>query len=372
MISYVLPTHDRPERLQKTLAELSRLESHDAVGRAEVIVVDNASAPPVNIQSALDNGTALRTVRLTSNEGTAARNIGVQAARGEWIIMLDDDSFPLDCGHLQAIEKAPEDAAAIGAEIFLPDGRHESGGLPEVFIGCGVAIRRDAFLDAGGYDPAFDYYVEEYDLCAKLMLAGWRIVHDRRFRVRHEKIATGRDMNRILHRLVRNNGWVAQRYSPGACRLAELHEVISRYARIAVHERAAGGFAQGAAELFQTLVKQPRRTMSLEMFDRFTGLDHARQTFASHRALQRASRVAIVSEGKNSWAVRRALEEIGARIVSDEREADVLVIGTLSPGPMLDSLAERSVSDKPVIAAWEFQPVIECPRARRRPAVRVS
>ena len=372
MISYVLPTHNRIERLQKTLAELSRLESHGAGGGAEVIVVDNASNPPVKSQAALANGLAVRTVRRERNEGAAARNIGVETARGEWIIMLDDDSFPLDCGHLHAIEEAPEDVVAIGAEIFLPDGRHESGGLPEVFIGCGVAIRRQAFLGAGGYDPAFDYYAEEYDLCAKLMLAGWRIVHDRRFRVRHEKIAAGRDMNRILHRLVRNNGWVAQRYSPEACRIGELHELISRYARIAVQERATGGFAQGAAELFETLAKQPRQTMPHSMFDRFTGLEHARQTLVRHPPLRGEARVAIVNEGKNSWVVRLALEEVGARIVTDEKDADMLVIGTLSPGPMLDSLVEHIWSEKPIIAAWEFEPAIEHPRARRQPTVNVS
>src|SRR5262245_59516113 len=186
--------------------------------------------------------------------------------------MLDDDSFPTDVGHIQMLHEIPDDVAAVGGEIVLPDGRHEAGGLPEVFIGCGVAIRRHAFLDVGGYDVSFDYYAEEYDLCAKLMLGGWRIAHDRRFQVRHEKVAAGRDMNRILHRLVRINGWVAQRYSPEDCRVAELHEVISRYARIAVSESATHGFAQGAAELFPSLSKQPRQPMSQSLFDRFTGL----------------------------------------------------------------------------------------------------
>ncbi len=367
MISYVLPTHNRLERLQNTLAELSRLDSHEAIGGAEVIVVDNASTPAVRLQCRLDNDLVTRVVRLNSNEGAAARNVGVHSASGDWIVMLDDDSFPLDCGHLEVIENAPDDVAAIGAEIVLPDGRHESGGLPEVFIGCGVAIRRQAFLDVYGYDEAFDYYAEEYDLCAKLMLTGWRIVHDRRFHVRHDKIAAGRDMNRILHRLVRNNGWVAQRYAPESQRIAELDEVIARYARIAVHEKAAQGFALGAAELLQTLARQPRKTMPQPMFDRFTGLAHARRTFAGHRSLRNAARVAIVSEGKNCWAIRLALEEIGAHIVTDQRDADALVIGKLSPGPILDALATVTAAEQPVIAAWEFQGAAELP-SRRQPA----
>src|SRR6185503_611566 len=113
------------------------------------------------------------------------------------------------------------------------------------FIGCGVAIRLRSFLAAGGYDPTFDYYAEEYDLAARFILAGYRIVHDRRFRVMHEKVTQGRDFNRIVHRLVRNNAWVAQRYAPIEHREAEINETISRYGRIAVKENAAAGYAAG-------------------------------------------------------------------------------------------------------------------------------
>src|SRR5258706_488360 len=82
------------------------------------------------------------------------------------------------------------------------------------FAGGGVAIRRDAFLDLGGYDPSFGYYAEEYDLAARMLLAGFRIQFDRWFRVEHHKVWLNRSMDTILAHLVRNNGWVAQRYAP--------------------------------------------------------------------------------------------------------------------------------------------------------------
>ena len=37
---------------------------------------------------------------------------------------------------------------------------------------------------------------------------------------------------------------------------------------------------------------------------------------------------------------------------ADEARADVLVIGTLSPGPVLDALQRRQGAGKPVVAAW--------------------
>ncbi|MHC4447681.1 MAG: glycosyltransferase family 2 protein, partial [Planctomycetota bacterium] len=340
MISYLLPTRNRPSALRATLAAIGGLPraAHESVGGAEVIVVDNASRPPVALPARLDNGAAVRVIRQAQNAGAAARNTGAAAAAGDWLIMLDDDSHPLDVGHLDLIAESPQDVAAIGADIRLPDGRREAGGLPEVFVGCGAAVRRDAFLDVDGYDPGFGFYGEEYDLCAKLIRAGWRIVHDLRFGVRHRKVTAGRDRNRILQCLVRNNGWVMQRYAPLARRQDEIGEILVRYANIAVRESAGEGYARGVGELLATCAQQPSREMADALFDRFTGLAHARAGLGACDELGPGVRVALVDEGKNAHVVRAALGELGVELVEGEGSADVLVIGTLSPGPMLDAL----------------------------------
>ena len=41
--------------------------------------------------------------------------------------------------------------------------------------GAAFAIRRDVFLDAGGFDEAFGMHMEEIDLCWRLQRQGWRI-----------------------------------------------------------------------------------------------------------------------------------------------------------------------------------------------------
>ena len=346
-LSFVFPTRNRPDRVEHTLRKLASLR----IPQGEVVIIDNASDQPIDAPSELSNGLPVRIIRLDSNEGAAARNLGVETAIGDWIVMLDDDSHPLDAAFIEVLRDADDDIAAIGADILLPGGERESGGLPEVFVGCGVAIRRDAFLAVGGYDGSFGYYAEEYDLCAKLILNGLRIVHDQRFRVRHEKVTAGRDINLILQRLVRNNAWVAQRYAPVDRREAELNEVISRYARISVKEHAAGGFARGVDELLTTLDQQPSHRMSIEQFDRFTGLSHARRTLRDSGMIWPGRPVAMVDEGKNAWAVRQGLTELGAMIVN-ESEAELLVIGTLSPGPMLDAMERRSGQSTPVCCPW--------------------
>ena len=347
MISYVMPTRNRAAVLAHTLQRLGTLTPHDA----EVIVVDNASdhAPAVPLE--LQNGLAVRAIQLESNVGAAARNTGVQFSdpSSQWIVMLDDDSYPCDAEFVRRLAAVPSDVGAVMADIHLPRlNRREDGGLPEVFIGCGVAIRRDAFWAAGGYDAAFNYYVEEYDLAAKLMLCGYRAAFDIDWRVEHLKDASNRDMNMILGRLIRNNGWVMQRYAPADLRRTELRNLRQRYRRIAAKEHATAGFTQGLLELRRTLRKQVRHEMSQEMFDRFRGMAAAREALQASFRQAPFRTATLVHEGKNANVIREALVELGVRDVSD---GEVRVIATLSPGPMLDAAAREMGALVPWTAA---------------------
>lgn len=344
MISYIIPTRDRPERLALTLSALGALRGHYPDNPGEVILIDNASQFPPTPPERLANGLRVRPIYRTTNEGAASRNTGVQAADPghEWVVMLDDDSYPCDTGFIRRLARAPADVGAVSADIYLPGmARRESGGLPEVFIGCGVAIRRSVFLKLGGYDAAFNYYAEEYDLAARMILAGYRIAFDPWFRVEHHKVAAGRDMNTILSRLVRNNGWVMQRYAPDTQRRQQVREQRSRYRAIAEKENARPGFAAGLLELRRTIRQQHRTPMPRHLFDRFTGLAYARDSLALAYRNRPFKTATLVDEGKNGWVIRRALAEIGVPVV--EGFGDVHIIGTMSPGPMLDSWERRTL-----------------------------
>ncbi len=377
MISYVLPTRNRPECLARTLAALGSLPPHDA----EVIVLDNASSIPVPVPSTLANGLVARCIRRASNEGAAARNTGAAASdpASTWIVMLDDDSHPMDIRFLDALQEQPRDVAAVCAEIFLApcdSGRivRESGGLPEVPIGCGVAYRRDAYLAAAvpglqhvhGYDPRFGFYAEEYDLAARLMLAGGRISLDRRFAVLHEKTPAGRSMDTILRRLVRNNAWVMRRYAPDAACATEVRRTIARYARIAWKERASLGYAAGLVQTLATLATQPRLAMGATTWDRFTGKSACRRALLRAWGDRRFASAMIAAPGKNEHVVRETLAEMGVSIVDHDDRAEAIVIGTLSPGPALDAL-ELLKDDARVIAPWAMSPGHAEPLTRESP-----
>jgi len=357
MISYVLPTRHRPKCLAQTLRHLGTCDpaKYASFGNTEVIVVDNASDPPVQCPDHLANGWPVRVVSLEANHGAAARNIGAERASGQWILMLDDDSYPLDSRVIDVLREVPDDVAAIGAEIVLANGQREAGGLPEVFIGCGVALRRDVFLELGGYDHRFGYYAEEYDLCARLIQSGWRIVHDPRFRVQHNKVTNGRDMNRICHHLVRNNGWVAQRYAPEPYRRVAVREAVDRYFGVARKEDALGGYHRGLAELFETLDEQPRSPLTARQYARFTGAAAARHTLAHEPSVGPGTDVAIVEPGKGARVVRDIVIERGATFTDEPAQADAVVIGTLSPGPMVDAWQRWRDRHVNVLCPWRLE-----------------
>lgn len=349
MISAVIPTRNRLRELARTLGSLSAADSWVL---SEVIVIDNASDAIVRTPAALDNGVPIRLIRLGRNAGTAARNVGVEATdpRNDWVLMLDDDSAPIDGSGLDEtlidrLRAHEPDVAAVMADIVLPDGSRERGGLPEVFIGCGVLLRRAALDEVsdpyGVYDESFGYYAEEYDLAARLIAAGGRVVFDPAFRVQHRKVAGGRDMGVILGRLVRNNGWVIQRHAPEHERAWLLEHTIDRYRQIAVKENATAGFEAGLAELGRTLLDQPRTPLSDAQFDRWVGVAAAREALAERGSIDHAT---LVGRGKNDWAVERALRELGATVDGEGAR----VIATMSPGPMLD-LASR---DPSLVAPW--------------------
>lgn len=359
--------------LALTLGVLGRLSGrdHESAGGGEVIVVDNASRFPPVLPERLGNGLEVRLLLRSTNDGAAARNAAARVARGDWLVMLDDDSHPMDTAFLDVLANAPRDVAAIGAEIFLPRPRstgagtprsaREAGGLPEVFIGCGVAIRRGVFLDdqlggavfnGAGYDPAFHYYAEEYDLAARMILSGCRVEHHREFRVLHHKVPNQRDMDTILRRLVRNNAWVEQRYAPEPQRRSAIQRVVSRYRAIAEKEDAMRGYHAGLSDLDDTLEHQPRAEMTQEQYDRFTGVSAARGHLRVRLAAERLDRVGVVEAGKNAWVIERVLDETGIERVAGTDLAPALVIGTMSPGPMLDAAERWATDGRPVHCPW--------------------
>jgi glycosyltransferase involved in cell wall biosynthesis len=90
--SIVIPTYRRARTLE------SVLPSYLATGAAEVVLVDDGSGPPEGaLLEELARHDGVQLVRLPHVGLPAARNAGIDAASGEWIVFGEDDCwYPAD------------------------------------------------------------------------------------------------------------------------------------------------------------------------------------------------------------------------------------------------------------------------------------
>ncbi len=79
----------------------------------------------------------------------------------------------------------------IGGREPSADGLATVQERPAATAAC-LLVRRDAFIGAGGFDPAYVYGYEDVDLCLRLRALGGRIVVDGRAALWHDESATRR------------------------------------------------------------------------------------------------------------------------------------------------------------------------------------
>lgn len=83
-ITAVIPTHNRPDRLMTAVQSVE-----DQTKRVALVVVDDGSTAPIQMEQLPDHAVLLRNdIALGS---ATARNMGVAAARTDWVAFLDDD-----------------------------------------------------------------------------------------------------------------------------------------------------------------------------------------------------------------------------------------------------------------------------------------
>jgi glycosyltransferase involved in cell wall biosynthesis len=192
LISVVVPTRDRPDRLERCLAALARQTASDLI---EVIVVDDGSANRAAVEEAVRARPRVRLVRQAGTGPAAARNRGVRAARGTYICFTDDDCEPraewaerlaasLSGGAAAAagvtFSGFPGDPLAEASELIaaaLSPAQNGDVGLvfaPSNNLGC-----RAELLAALPFDETFPLAAgEDRDWCARLRAAGHVLVRE--------------------------------------------------------------------------------------------------------------------------------------------------------------------------------------------------
>ena len=214
LVSVIIPTYKRPVFLRRTLEQVLR----QTYPSFEVIVIDQDPEHPPDVRAYLTSIRArIRYVQTDLVSLTHARNLGMEMARGEVILYLDDDvDLPGDVirSHVRNYEAADVRAVAGGILNAQSHGRPEPSRCGSV-TRCGRVIsnfhatRRwnvshgpganSSFLRAqalrcGGFDEQFQGSAlrEDTDFCLRFLKAGGgRMVFDPEAVVFHHAAPAG-------------------------------------------------------------------------------------------------------------------------------------------------------------------------------------
>lgn len=192
IFSIVVLTYARDEVVQRLLVELA---AH--LGERcdyELFLVDN------NVD-AVDRGAWLKPfshaawLRIGFNKGCVARNDGMAAARGDYIILIDDDCFVQTSDFLDQFAQAFGQDPRIGAVTtrklleetmdirrdLIPHTRKDIDLLKPFLtfriVGGVMAFRRTMFDQLGGFSADFFYGLEEIEYAYRIVDAGWKILY---------------------------------------------------------------------------------------------------------------------------------------------------------------------------------------------------
>jgi N-acetylglucosaminyl-diphospho-decaprenol L-rhamnosyltransferase len=253
-LSVAIPTHDTRDLTLACLASLEaargEVEGGPAGGGLEVVVVDDGSGDGT-AEAVAGRFPSVRLLRRDEAGGfSVAANAALRAATGSVLLLLNSDT-EVPAGSLTALLEALDRHPRLGiagADLFYPDGSPQwsggpaptllwlfglASGLPRLLArlpgwrrlrppsgsvadagdgdaprpvdwvtGAALAMRREAWDDAGPLDEGYAFYGQDLDLCLTAGQRGWGVAVVPGFRVLHHHGAsvagsgTGRKLER--------------------------------------------------------------------------------------------------------------------------------------------------------------------------------
>jgi O-antigen biosynthesis protein len=208
LVSIIIPTRDQPEMLERCLASIVE-KSEDL--NYEIIVVDNGSelketeALFERWQGRLPKRFQVLRQDIAFNY-SRLNNEAVKLARGELLLLLNNDTEAITAGWLKIIagQALRNSIGAVGAKLLYPDGRiqhagvilglggvagnghrlfkRSSGGYHNRLVinanyaavtGACLMVKRELYFEAGGLDEQLAVSLNDIDFCLKLLEKGY-------------------------------------------------------------------------------------------------------------------------------------------------------------------------------------------------------
>ena len=209
MVSIIIPTRDQGSALKKCVYSIFEKTDYPAY---ELIVLDNESHDSEALEFLVElkkrDGVRVERIDEAFNY-SRLNNRGVELCRGHFVALLNNDVEVLHPDWLtEMVSRVMQPKVAIvGARLWYPDGTIQHGGVivgaggiashahaglrrgePGYFARAHLAqdvsavttacalIRREAYLQVGGFDENLAVTFNDVDFCLRLRVAGYRIV----------------------------------------------------------------------------------------------------------------------------------------------------------------------------------------------------
>ena len=193
--SVIIPTCNRPDRLQRCLNSLAKLDfpKHEF----EVVVVDDGSKKALDsVVDEFHDQLKLTLLRTTNQGPSAARNTGSEVATGKFLAFTDDDCDP-DPDWLSRLQDGlgnSEECMAGGRTVnrlrkncfsmasqFIVDiayafyNRNPKNAA--FFASNNMALSARLYKKVGGFDSKFRIASEDRELCDRCRFMGYRLIY---------------------------------------------------------------------------------------------------------------------------------------------------------------------------------------------------
>ncbi len=280
-VAVVVITHQRRAELMVALERLLALPE-----RPHVVVVDNGSTDGTS-DAVRARFPAVELITSRHNLGAVGRNVGVSRLKTPYVAFCDDDTW-WEPGSLtraaDTLDAHPRLAVVTARILVEPDGV-EDPIVPELrdspvrgapwlpgpalgsFLAGASVLRRDAFLEVGGFSERLWLGGEEELMAGDLAAAGWELCYLPDLTVHHQASKV-RDPHRRRREGIRNTlwtTWLRRPLRPAVRRTLHLLATVPR-------DRVTG---QGLIEAVRGIpwVVRERRVLPAHAEARFAALE---------------------------------------------------------------------------------------------------
>jgi hypothetical protein len=187
LVSIVTLCWNRKKDILESLQGIQKIDYENL----EVIVVDNASTDGT-VEAINQQFPEVQVIQMYKNIGIEAYNIGFKNAKGEYIVILDDDSFPQAKAVGRMVERFENDPSlgvvAFDVRNYFKYDKVSDASVEEKtqnaeatdyymsFNGAGAGIRRELFEKIGFYPEEFFLYWNEQDVAFRVWNQGYKVV----------------------------------------------------------------------------------------------------------------------------------------------------------------------------------------------------